>query len=70
MANERAAVGALLLGVGGAILFALLDIIVSNFYENNNGNNIPPFPIVIIGSFIGFAILGFGLALIVQSGKT
>ena len=67
MANEGAAVGALLLGVGGAILFALLYTIIAPSYDNSAYRL--PVNGVVFFSFIGFLVLGIGLWLIVQAGK-
>jgi hypothetical protein len=61
--------GAILLGIGGTILFSLYYFITvaANL---NNGNATSAFPMVLILSFIGFVTLGLGLALILQAGKT
>jgi hypothetical protein len=61
--------GAVLLGIGGTILFSLyyLITVAANL---NNDNSTSAFPMVIILSFIGFATIGLGLALILQAGKT
>ncbi len=60
--------GAVLLGIGGTILFSLYYLI-SSAVNLNNGNSTSAFPIVIILSFIGFVTIGLGLALILQAGK-
>jgi hypothetical protein len=60
--------GAILLGIGGTILFSLYYLI--SMATNLNSNNSPSaFPMVIILSFTGFATIGLGLALILQAGK-
>lgn len=60
--------GAILLGIGGTILFSLyyLIAVAANL---NNDNSASAFPMVIILSFIGFVTIGLGLALILQAGK-
>ena len=61
--------GAILLGIGGTILFSLyyLITVAANLKTDNPTS---AFPIVLILSFIGFATIGLGLALILQAGKT
>ena len=60
--------GAVLLGIGGTILFSLYYLIALTV--NLNSDNSPSaFPMVIILSFIGFVTIGLGLALILQAGK-
>jgi membrane-bound metal-dependent hydrolase YbcI (DUF457 family) len=62
--------GALLIGIGGTILFVLYYEFMSNVYSHVfAGTTFDPVIIVIIFSFLGFMILGLGLGLIVQSGK-
>ena len=67
MANER--IGLLLLGIGGAILFALLYNLVSNIGEVYN-SGILLFPVFTMFSFIGFIVLGLGFWLLVHLDKT
>ena len=60
--------GAILLGIGGTILFSLYYFI--KMAANLNDNTTSSFPMVLILSFIGFVTIGLGLALILQAGKT
>jgi hypothetical protein len=71
MENERisyARIGLLLLGVGGAMLFALLYNLISNVGAIYNSGMLV-FPAFTMLSFFGFIILGLGFWLLVQSGK-
>jgi hypothetical protein len=63
MNSEKGVVGAFVLAFGGAILFEALNSVYSGRYS---GIGFPPFDIL---GFIGFLFVGFGLLLIVQSGK-
>ena len=67
MANER--IGLFLLGIGGAILFALLYNLLSNVGLVYN-SGILLFPVFTVFSFLGFIILGLGFWLLVHSEKT
>ena len=60
--------GAILLGIGGTILFSLYYLI-SMLTNLNNDNSPSAFPMVITLSFIGFVTIGLGLALILQAGR-
>jgi len=60
--------GAILLGIGGTILFSLYYLI-STVTNLNTDNSPSAFPIVITLSFTGFVTIGLGLALILQAGK-
>lgn len=59
--------GAILLAVGGTILFGLLYTVLYS-----TSHNVAEFPVQIflVVSFLAFVSLGLGLSLIVQSGKT
>jgi hypothetical protein len=59
--------GAVLLALGGTILFGLLYTVLYSMTHN-----VPEFPVTIflVVSFIAFVSLGLGLSLIIQSGKT
>jgi hypothetical protein len=66
MANEGLG-GAFLLAVGGTILFAMLYVLNVPDYRIQTSASISAY---IIFSFFGFFILGLGLWLIAQSGKS
>jgi hypothetical protein len=65
MTNEGA-VGALILAVGGTILFYSLYVLLWDAFHNSLSM---PLLAILFLSFIGFLILGVGLWYIVQSGK-
>jgi hypothetical protein len=60
--------GAVLLGIGGTILFSLYYLI-SVAVNLNNGNSTSALPIVIILSFIGFVTIGFRFSINTSSRK-
>ncbi len=68
MANEGLG-GAFLLAVGGTILFAMLylQFVFLPTYRNQSPGSMIFY---LIFSFFGFFVLGLGLWLIAQSGKT
>ena len=57
--------GAILLGIGGTLLFVLYYLITT--ISNSNGPS--QLPLVIVFSFVGFVAIGLGFALILQSSK-
>jgi ABC-type Mn2+/Zn2+ transport system permease subunit len=62
--------GALLLAIGGTILFLLYYVFFQMGYSHVYYPGIPAIdPVLIIFSFLGFFVFGIGLWLIVQSGK-
>ena len=65
MGNEGVG-GAFLLAVGGTILFAMLLVFLQSYRYQSPGSMI----FYLIFSFFGFFILGLGLWLIAQSGKS
>jgi hypothetical protein len=68
MNSQVGVVGVFVLAIGGAILFealySLLEVYSGRYGTSSIG--VPPFDIL---GFIGFLFVGFGLLLIVQSGK-
>jgi hypothetical protein len=68
MNSGLGAVGAFVLAFGGAILFealySLLEVYSGRYGTSSIG--VPPYDIL---GFIGFLFVGFGLWLIVQSGR-
>jgi hypothetical protein len=68
MANEGLG-GALLLSIGGTILFSLLYNIITTSTSVNERYSILPIAILVIFSFVGFLFVGMGLSLIAESGK-
>ncbi len=67
MANEGL-VGAILLALGGAVLFFALTIVL---YTSKSTNFVPDAIFLpVFFSFIGFLVFGLGLSLILQTGKS
>ena len=56
--------GAILLGIGGTILFSLYYLLTLSTDHSSSG-----LPVVAVVSFLGFVAIGLGLALIVQLAK-
>jgi divalent metal cation (Fe/Co/Zn/Cd) transporter len=60
-------VGVFVLAFGGTILFEALNNLLHSAEYGTSSIGVPPYDIL---GFIGFLFVGFGLWLIVQSGKS
>jgi len=65
MNPEMGALGALIMAVGGAILFEFLHILTTPYIQNVYPS---PDALAALVGFVSFLFLGLGLLLIVQSG--